>query len=368
MLGRCWAALAADPSGMARVRSIATTGVSGGWSSGVYTYDGAGNIVTIGSNWYLYDGLSRLVEATVAGESEVRTYTHDAFGNLTAIAGSGGTRYLRVDPATNRLLGSSYDAAGNQLSWGSGGETYRYAYYPTDQLRRITGGSPAVTRYSGYTADGERIGWYGTDTGGIVYTLRDLEDRPLREVIDRGGRLTWLRDYVWGPAGLLAVVDPDHGTRRVVTDHLGTPRLVCDRCAQRVAYHELWPYGEDAPGSTDDGLRIRFTGHERDLNLPTKTTDDLDYMHARHYSFWTARFLSVDPVEGAVGLAQSWNGYAYVRGNPVNRADPTGRMDNGLLLQVEADRVLVRELGEERARAILAARQRVNAVSADTVR
>ncbi len=155
--------------------------------------------------------------------------------------------------------------------------------------------------------------------------LRDLEGRPLREVLDRGGRLTWLRDYVWGPAGLLAVVDPEHGTRRVVTDHLGTPRLVCDRCAERVAYHELWPYGEDAPGSTDDGLRIRFTGHERDLNLPTKTTDDLDYMHARYYSFWTGRFLSVDPAEA------SWSRYAYVSGNPINATDPDGRAENLLL-------------------------------------
>jgi len=113
----------------------------------------------------------------------------------------------------------------------------------------------------------------------------------------------------------------DHGTRRVVTDHLGTPRLLCDRCAERVAYHELLPYGEDAPRSTDDGLRIRFTGHERDLNLPTKTTDDLDYMHARHYSFWTGRFLSVDPVQSG------WSRYAYVSGNPVNLVDPWGLME-----------------------------------------
>jgi len=120
-------------------------------------------------------------------------------------------------------------------------------------------------------------------------------------------------------------VDPEHGTRRVVTDHLGTPRLLCDRCAERVAYHELWPYGEDAPGSTDDGLRIRFTGHERDLNLPTKTTDDLDYMHARYYNFWTGRFLSVDPVQSG------WSRYAYVSGNPINATDPDGRAENLLL-------------------------------------
>ncbi len=57
---------AADPWGMARVRSIATTGVSGGWPSAVYTHDGGGDIVTVGSNWYLDDG-RRASCATGAG-------------------------------------------------------------------------------------------------------------------------------------------------------------------------------------------------------------------------------------------------------------------------------------------------------------
>jgi uncharacterized protein RhaS with RHS repeats len=48
-------------------------------------------------------------------------------------------------------------------------------------------------------------------------------------------------------------------------------------------------------------------------------------MHARYYTFNLGRFMSVDPVGGTVGLSQSWNRYAYVRGNPVNTVDPDGR-------------------------------------------
>jgi len=48
-------------------------------------------------------------------------------------------------------------------------------------------------------------------------------------------------------------------------------------------------------------------------------------MHARYYTFNLGRFMSVDPVGGEVGLSQSWNRYAYVRGNPVNATDPDGR-------------------------------------------
>jgi len=34
------------------------------WDSGIYSYDGVGNITRIGSDWYLYDGLSRLKQGT----------------------------------------------------------------------------------------------------------------------------------------------------------------------------------------------------------------------------------------------------------------------------------------------------------------
>ena len=53
----------------------------------------------------------------------------------------------------------------------------------------------------------------------------------------------------------------------------------------------------------------------------------MDYFLARYYSSTQGRFTSVDP-EGAGANpddAQSWNGYAYARGNPVVITDPDGR-------------------------------------------
>jgi len=43
--------------------------------SGNYGYDGAGNIVTIGSDHYLYDGVQRLKQSSTMGTPE--TYTYD---------------------------------------------------------------------------------------------------------------------------------------------------------------------------------------------------------------------------------------------------------------------------------------------------
>jgi RHS repeat-associated protein len=53
----------------------------------------------------------------------------------------------------------------------------------------------------------------------------------------------------------------------------------------------------------------------------------LDYFLARYYSSTQGRFTSVDPgQEGAREPdPQSWNGYAYTGGNPINRIDPDGK-------------------------------------------
>jgi RHS repeat-associated protein len=49
-----------------------------------------------------------------------------------------------------------------------------------------------------------------------------------------------------------------------------------------------------------------------------------DSMHARYYSPFLARFVSVDPVQGKVGGSQSWNRYSYVLNNPIALVDLDG--------------------------------------------
>jgi RHS repeat-associated protein len=74
------------------------------------------------------------------------------------------------------------------------------------------------------------------------------------------------------------------------------------------------------------GELLKFTGHERDYDLSQPTNDNyLDYMHARYYDSRRGRFLSVDPVLGNAPRPQTWNRYAYVANNPINRVDPDGR-------------------------------------------
>jgi RHS repeat-associated protein len=99
---------------------------------------------------------------------------------------------------------------------------------------------------------------------------------------------------------------------------------------QNVGGFSLYPFGGSLAATNTSAECMRFTGHERDLGVSFPAhTDDLDYMHARFYGPMTGRFLSVDPIGANPWLAQSWNRYAYVLGNPVNYIDPYGLDEQG---------------------------------------
>jgi hypothetical protein len=94
-----------------------------------------------------------------------------------------GFRTLVVDPLTNRISGSGYDAAGSMTSWGD----YSYAYYPTNEMKQMIG--DGRTTLFGYSADGERVGSYDSVAEGITYVLRGLDNKPLRQ---HTCRVRWL--------------------------------------------------------------------------------------------------------------------------------------------------------------------------------
>ncbi|MEO7418869.1 MAG: hypothetical protein ABI163_17550, partial [Thermoanaerobaculia bacterium] len=132
-----------DPNQMRRPSSLSASGLYASWSSGAYGYDGAGNIKTLGTSWYTYDKVNRLVSATLydgpsgGGTQKQQSYTFDAFGNLTNIAGTVG-RTTPTSAQTNRLNGAGtvYDAAGNLTHWN--GAVYQYDAF--NQMIHMTSG------------------------------------------------------------------------------------------------------------------------------------------------------------------------------------------------------------------------------------
>jgi RHS repeat-associated protein len=129
----------------------------------------------------------------------------------------------------------------------------------------------------------------------------------------------------------------------LVTDQLGTPRMVFDESGdltvldqngnyvRGVTRHDYLPFGEEldagvggrttAQGySASDRVRQKFTGYERD------SESGLDYAHARYYASSQGRFTSPDPLAGSASTAnpQTFNRYSYVNNSPLTIVDPSG--------------------------------------------
>jgi RHS repeat-associated protein len=309
------------------------------WSAGVpHSYDYSGNVASIGADTFAYDGAGRLVHAQVNGVT--RTYTYDPFGNrLTCAQAAADCQERTIHSTTNRLSGAVYDDSGNLRSYADHAYTVDALNMQTRQA--VTGTTP---REYIYTADDERIAVYTTGTW-WQWTVRDFSGRVMREFMSEDAspsspataNFKWTKDYVWRDRALVASRQiPPGGTAAVTyhyhTDHLGTPRRITNENDVVIGRHDYYAFGPEAPGALNEPSLslLKYTGHERDVI--NGTPEALDYMHARYYDAKVGRFLSVDPTWESADSRnpQTWNRYAYVRNNPVNRIDPDGRIDDAI--------------------------------------
>jgi RHS repeat-associated protein len=75
---------------------------------------------------------------------------------------------------------------------------------------------------------------------------------------------------------------------------------------------------ENPSGLGNFAFNLRFPGQYFDKET------NLHYNYFRDYSPDTGRYIQSDPI----GLRGGINTYAYVRGNPLGRVDPTGLLDD----------------------------------------
>jgi RHS repeat-associated protein len=122
----------------------------------------------------------------------------------------------------------------------------------------------------------------------------------------------------------------------LVSDHLGTPRMVADLTGSLagIKRHDYLPFGEEigagVGGRTSgqgyvgnaDGVKQHFTGQLRDDET------GLDYFGARYYASVHGRFTGVDPIGVTryhIANPQLWNAYSYALNNPLLMIDLDGK-------------------------------------------
>ena len=305
-----------------------------------YTYNAYGELETYDASYlgssmlsttYTRDALGRISSKTetVEGETHSFVYRYDLRGRLYQVERDGLVEEEYTYDANGNRDGGTYDDQDRLLAYG--GKTYTYT--ANGELSSCSDG----TQYS-YDAQGALLSVDLPD-GRLVEYLIDGQGRRVGKKVD--GVLQWglvyrsqlqpvarldgsgvvVDRYVYGSSGNV----PDYVVRggsvyRIITDHLGSLRLVVDASTgevmQRMAYDAYGVVLVDWAASGWEVLPFGFAGgvYDRDTGLVR--------FGARDYDASVGRWRSKDPI-GFAG--EDSNVFEYASGNPVNFIDPAGQ-------------------------------------------
>ena len=324
------------------------TGTTLGSVSDSLSYDGFGEVTdytakysgnVLFSTQYTYDKLGRITRKveTVQGETDTYVYSYDLAGRLERVKLNGVT-----------ISVYSYDTNGNRLSYTAGGATVNGSYDAQDRL--LTYGGNAYT----YTANGElktkTAGGHETvyryDVLGNLKQVKLPDGKQIDYLVDARNRRIGKKvdgvlkqGFLWQDQlkpiaeldGSGAVVSrfvyatgvnvPDYmirdgNTYCIVTDHLGSPRLVVNVANGAIVQEMNYDEFGNVLSDTNPGFQpFGFAGgiYDRDTGLVR--------FGARDYDAETGRWTRRDPMKFQ-GVEH--NLYAYTLNDPVNRVDQFG--------------------------------------------
>ncbi|QLQ32438.1 MAG: hypothetical protein HZT40_13540 [Candidatus Thiothrix singaporensis] len=279
---------------------------------------------------YTRDKLGRITAKTetINGVSHTYGYSYDTAGRLQTVTQDGTTIGDYNYDANGNRNGGTYDAQDRLLTWGSNS----YAYTANGELQSRTGNG-ATTSYAydelgnlqqaklpgdltlDYLIDGQnrRIGKKvnGELKQGFLY------QNQLNPIAELDGQGNVVARFVYADKGNVPAYMVRGGkTWRIISDHLGSPRLTVDsetgEIVQQMEY-DVW--GKVISDSNPGFQPFGFAGGLYDQHT------GLVRFGARDYDPATGRWTAKDPI-GFTG--RDTNLYGYVLSDSINLIDPKG--------------------------------------------
>ncbi len=286
---------------------------------------------------YQRDSLGRIDSKTetLDGSTVVESYEYDTVGRLKSVTRDGETSSWQYDSNGNRThengqLVATYDEQDRLLTY----KEASYSYTTNGELQSKTE-SGVTTSYS-YDEFGNLI---SVDLPGDVQIeyLIDGRDRrigkkvngqlaqgflyegQLNPVAELDGSGNIVSRFVYGEkANVPAYMIKGGATYRIISDHLGTPRLVVNVSTGVIAQRMDYDAWGNVLLDTNPGFQpFGFAGGIYDLYT------GFTRFGTRDYDAETGRWTAKDSI-GFLG--GDTNLYGYVVSDPVNLADPSGRI------------------------------------------
>lgn len=269
----------------------------------------------------MYDSAGRLVKDSMNG-AVFHAFTYDANSNWhTFVSGSDTVTY-------------SYDAQDRLRTAVHGSDTTTYIYGSNGELKTKSVPGVGTTAYA-YDALGNLVRVVLPDSTEITYVIDGQNRRVGRKVngvlvkgwlyqnrlnpvveLDSSGDVA--SRFVYAARGNVPDYMEKNGvTYRLVSDHLGSVRLVVDTATGTVAQQIDYDEWGNVIQNTNPGFQpFGFAGGLID------DSTGLVRFGARDYDPAVGRWSAKDPVGFSGGDA---NLYAYAINDPVNLSDPTGQ-------------------------------------------